>query len=332
MSKVLLADWVFLRAARDVAVGEELTQYYCDVRMPVEMRQKELFELFEFKCNCSRCAFELELEGGPASGALKPWKKLYSCEVPGFHPKMGPIQASQLEGLVSEAEEAAQSVLKSRSSSSLGLEAHVEEQWLLWPLVPALQQLALRLRLDGRLRESAEARRKAEKAACSVVPLSNLHLRIQAELLLTEARRPDSATHKAMVSKSLACCRAAYGGGFHVWQSLFGFRMPKASSDLAMQLESQVLEEMLCVISFQWQQVEKPTGPGCACVATLQVSCSAFRSIDTIRLEASPAELLVAAPGATDARISCPFRIDIDTLQTTFSKRRRRLTILARGC
>lgn len=75
MSKVLLADWVFLRAARDVAVGEELTQYYCDVRMPVEMRQKELFELFEFKCNCSRCAFELELEGGPASGALQPWKK-----------------------------------------------------------------------------------------------------------------------------------------------------------------------------------------------------------------------------------------------------------------
>lgn len=245
---------------------------------------------------------------------------------------MGPIQASQLEGLVSEAEQAARSVLKLRSSSRRGLETHVEEQWLLWPLVPALQQLAFRLHLDGRLSESAEARRKAEHAACSVVPLSNLHIRIQAELLLTEARRPNSAAHKAMVSRSLACCRAAYGGGFQVWQILFGFRMPKASSDLAMQLEAQVLEEALCVILFEWQQVEKTTGPGGVGAATLQVWCSAFQSIGTIRLEASPEELLLATPGATDARISCPFRVDIDTLQTTFSKRRRRLTILACGC
>ena len=42
MSKVLLGDYLFLRASRDILMEEELTQHYCDIRMPVEMRVQEL--------------------------------------------------------------------------------------------------------------------------------------------------------------------------------------------------------------------------------------------------------------------------------------------------
>ena len=42
MSKVLLGDYLFLRASREILLGEELTQHYCDIRMPVEMRVQEL--------------------------------------------------------------------------------------------------------------------------------------------------------------------------------------------------------------------------------------------------------------------------------------------------
>ena len=73
MAKVLLADWVFLRAGRDVAPGEELTQYYCDIRMPVEMRRKELSDLFGFTCGCPRCLFELKMQKDQTELWLHSW-------------------------------------------------------------------------------------------------------------------------------------------------------------------------------------------------------------------------------------------------------------------
>ena len=52
VSKVLLSNWVFLRAARDIAAGEELVQYYCDIRMPVGLRQQELQRDFGGSASC----------------------------------------------------------------------------------------------------------------------------------------------------------------------------------------------------------------------------------------------------------------------------------------
>ena len=102
MSKVLLGDWVFLRAARDIEPGEELSQFYCDVRMPLEMRQKELLELFGFCCQCPRCRFELLLE------PEEPYRQLYSCAVP-------PTRfASELESIVAQAEQCARKALGQR--------------------------------------------------------------------------------------------------------------------------------------------------------------------------------------------------------------------------
>lgn len=100
MAKVLLRDWVFLRAARDVEAGEELTQFYCDVRMPADMRQKELRDLFGFTCNCRRCAFEISLFRG--GEMLKPYRSSYSCQLP-------LCSQAQFEGLVAEAEAAGRS-------------------------------------------------------------------------------------------------------------------------------------------------------------------------------------------------------------------------------
>ena len=45
-SKVLFGDWVVLRAARDLYPGEECVHHYCDLRMPLAMRQEELSEVY----------------------------------------------------------------------------------------------------------------------------------------------------------------------------------------------------------------------------------------------------------------------------------------------
>eukprot|EP00435_Cladocopium_sp_Y103_P028027 s1294_g6.t7 len=130
MCKVLLADWVFLRAARDIEPFEELTQFYCDIRMPVEMRQKELSELFGFSCACSRCTFELQLEDGDES--LELWRRFYSCEVPLVHQRF----ASELQGLVEAAEAAVLAKLEAKCymfSTNITWAARGASGYDLWP-------------------------------------------------------------------------------------------------------------------------------------------------------------------------------------------------------
>ena len=309
MSKVLLADWVFLRAARDISPGEELTQFYCDIRMPVDMRQKELSDLFGFNCGCGRCRFEMSLEKA-AKDLLEPWSRLYSSEVPGFHQKLGPIQVSQLEGLISEAESAARTALQ-RSGVEPSLPAEVRESWLMWPLVPAFQQLAMRLRLDGRRVESLDVWKRADFLAKAVVPLSNIHLRIHAEMLLTTCR-------KELLQENLQMVAAAFGSGTAVWQRLFGFRMPKKVTEL---IDSCTLDPQPAGIQYSWAKMPDTS------TEILTVWSAAFRKQSEIVIDVSSDMLLVRAPGALEAAISCPFKARVDAIVTKFSKRRRCLTL-----
>lgn len=79
VSKVLLNDWVFLRAARDIAPGEELFQHYCDIRAPLSVRQKELSDLFGFTCVCPRCRFEAEVPPRSLPGVASLWTSI--CDI-----------------------------------------------------------------------------------------------------------------------------------------------------------------------------------------------------------------------------------------------------------
>ncbi|CAJ1397478.1 unnamed protein product [Effrenium voratum] len=263
MAKVLLADWVFLRAGRDVAPGEELTQYYCDIRMPVEMRRKELSDLFGFTCGCPRCLFELKMQKDQTAEPLEPWRRLYSSEVPSFHPRYGALQVSQLEGIVAEAEAAA-----------LAAAPDGPKDWAVWPLVPALQQLATRLRLDGRQEESLEVFQRAEAVARSVVPLSNIHLRLHSELLLTG--RSDE-----LYLESRCLVAQAFGPGEAVWRLLVGFNLGEGAE----------LEAKPCAIFYQWEEQKGKT---------LKVWSAAFQRLEDIQLDASAEVLLFRAPGALD--------------------------------
>ena len=307
MSKVLLADWVFLRAAREISPGEELTQFYCDIRMPVDMRQKELKDLFGFTCDCPRCCFELSLQKAER-GLLEPWTRLYSSEVPGFHDR-GPIQISQLEGIVCEAEAAAKMALRRGSKEASAESDEVREKWLLWPLVPAFQQLAMRLRLDGRRAESMDFWERAESLARAVVPLSNIHLRIHAEMLLTRCS-------KDLLEQNLRMVAAAFGGGAAVWQRLFGFRMTKEVADLANTFS---LVPEPAMIYYQWTRLPSTTD-------MLTVWSAAFERQSEIAVDVSPDTLHVSAPGALEKTIRHHFKT-VDSIVTKFSKRRRCLTL-----
>lgn len=48
-----------LRAARDIAAGEQLCIAYLDVDLPVERRQEKLHFGYGFSCTCPRCLEEL---------------------------------------------------------------------------------------------------------------------------------------------------------------------------------------------------------------------------------------------------------------------------------
>ena len=48
-----------LRAARDIAAGEQLCIAYLDVDLPVERRQEKLLFGYGFSCACPRCLEEL---------------------------------------------------------------------------------------------------------------------------------------------------------------------------------------------------------------------------------------------------------------------------------
>ncbi|CAE7707888.1 SMYD3 [Symbiodinium sp. CCMP2456] len=310
MSKVLLKDWVLLRAARDIEAGEELTQFYCDIRMPVEMRQKELQDLFGFLCGCQRCRFELLLQ--KTEQDLEPWRRLYSSEVPGFHQKLGPIQVSQLEGLVCEAETAARKAFKSLEREHSAA-AESWESWLLWPLVPAFQQLAARLRLDGRRAESMEFWKRAESFARAVVPLSNIHLHIHAEMLLTKCS-------KELLEESLRMVAAAFGGGSAVWQRLFGFRMTREVAELADVCSSSLMPEP-SPIHYQWVRSANGTSE------LLTLWSTAFQRQSEIVVDVSPEVVIVSAPGALQQTVRCHLKARVDSILTKFSKRRRCLTL-----
>jgi len=325
ISKVLLADWVFLRAARDLFPGEELTQFYCDVRMPRNMRQKELLDLFGFHCACQRCLFEEELERCRGD-LLAPLTSLYSCQVPGCHSRHGPVQVSQLEGLVEQAELSALAALEVHRSDK-GREAYREaEQWLIWPLVPGLSQLAQRLRLDGRLSESVARWRRAEAAARSVVPLSNLHLRTLAELLLTEAQRGQAASLQEALAASLCATRLAYGGGVAVWQRLIGHRMPAPVTALVDQAAIALAPAQTIPITPSWGIIELDSVSGGRRV-TLTLQSPAFLQLEDICLDASERRLLVRAPGAEDLQVECPFDVSLERLQPRFLRRRHSLVL-----
>eukprot|EP00438_Fugacium_kawagutii_P016016 Skav233583 [mRNA] locus=scaffold2520:203728:218513:- [translate_table: standard] len=126
VTEYAFTDAVFLRAARDIEPYEELTQFYCSSALSHFREQKRP----------KKCSHRAELQGSHASG-----------QVPLVHQRF----ASELQGVVETAEAA---VLKAVDCDVTPAAWH----WALWPLVPALQQLAARLRLDGRLEERRGAR------------------------------------------------------------------------------------------------------------------------------------------------------------------------------
>jgi len=330
LSKVLLDDWVFLRAARDIANGEEVTQFYCDIRMPVKMRQRELLDLFGFLCDCPRCMLENAVDACGGGENLGTYKSLYSSNMPAFMPHQRSLLASQLEALVFDAERQAHQALQTYRHSCGGGE-HGDlsrwEEWMRWPLVPAFSQVAHRLRLDGRLKESMALWRKAEKAVQAVVPLSNVHLRLLAELLLTVAKLNDSALLEESLAASRHATALAYGGTTSVWHELVGFRMPTsvlALVDRLEQAEGAALSpgSVECV----WGAVELDGASGLR-KATLVARSAAFTRAEDVCFDASERLLVIGAPGATKARMTCPFPADLERVATRFSRRQGLLTV-----
>ncbi|CAK9112495.1 Histone-lysine N-methyltransferase SMYD3 (SET and MYND domain-containing protein 3) (Zinc finger MYND domain-containing protein 1) [Durusdinium trenchii] len=305
MSKVLLGKWVFLRAAREIPPGEELTQFYCDIRMPVEMRQKELSDLFGFSCNCPRCRFELLLD--TESEEFQPWKRLYSCAVPLLQQRF----SSELEGLIADAERCARRALAERfievTETNDKEHEEIHESWALWPLVPAFQQLAARLRLDGRFEESLALWRRSERLVKSVVPLSNIHLRVHSEMLLTSEADAD-------LRENLSLVASAFGPGIEVWQKLVGFRMPRLSKKV---MDTSPKPD-LCPIHYEWEETEQNW--------LLVAWSAAFQHAQDIFLDASADVLLFNAPNAVETKVSCS-KVHAASMETKFSRRRRSLTV-----
>ena len=51
----ITGDLLQVRAARDVAIGEELTIAYTDLALPTRIRSAALRGSYGFECDCSRC-------------------------------------------------------------------------------------------------------------------------------------------------------------------------------------------------------------------------------------------------------------------------------------
>eukprot|EP00435_Cladocopium_sp_Y103_P036897 s1335_g9.t1 len=181
--------------------------------------------------------------------------------------------------------------------------------WALWPLVPALQQLAARWRLDGRLEESLDLFRRADEVVRSVVPLSNIHLRLHSELLMT-------CRSDATLAENLWLVAAGFGSGLQVWQTLVGFRVPRLAARAAT-LPAPVVPGC-CIIHFRWEE-----GAGSR---SLLIWSAAFRSSSEICLDASKDVLIFNAPNAEELKVSCS-NVDVARMETKFSRKRRCLTV-----
>ncbi|CAK9003403.1 unnamed protein product [Durusdinium trenchii] len=259
MSKVLLGKWVFLRAAREIPPGEELTQFYCDIRMPVEMRQKELSDL-PFGKSAKGCRFELLLD--TESEEFQPWKRLYSCAVPLLQQRF----SSELEGLIADAERCARRALAER---------------FIDPRVLG----SVAFSLDGRFEESLALWRRSERLVKSVVPLSNIHLRVHSEMLLTSEADAD-------LRENLSLVASAFGPGIEVWQKLVGFRMPRLSKKV---MDTSPKPD-LCPIHYEWEETEQNW--------LLVAWSAAFQHAQDIFLDASADVLLFNAPNAVETKVT----------------------------
>lgn len=259
-----------------------------------------------------------------ARDSLDSWKLLYSCQVP-FDYKGGQVSLSRLEGLVAEAGGVVKSVMAAMVRNSED-QSSPEESWLRWPLVPALSQLAERLRSAGRFSESLHTWRRAERAAASVVPHSNIHLRVISEMLLVQAQRGAEKHMASALRESRAAIAAAYGGGLSVWLELVGFRMPTEILTLAQEAVSNF------GVKLMWCDVEAEEDTHLR-RAKIIAQSEAFIACSAVQLDASPSAVVVAGcgdaagSGADPVRLHCPFRIDVDSLRPRFFAKRRELVI-----
>jgi hypothetical protein len=254
--KVLLEDWVILRAARDLRPGEEACHYYCDLRMPVAMRQRELGQEYGFSCGCARCAMEEHVAASLAPAALHPYTRVYSCRVASDDrfaaAEAALAEMSRAAGLMSTG---GGGVVSGNAKKTLGslkdesAQATLHARWLDWPLVPALVQLAESLGYQHRNADAQALWQRAETAFGAVLPLSNLHLHAAGKALEARAQQQgdfggDAAVQwEAGLVRAVAASRRLVAQGFGddadgtVWRKLVGDGLPAAVVQLAMALE-----------------------------------------------------------------------------------------------
>ena len=91
---------------------------------------------------------------------------------------------------------AALRALSSPSQTAVKEENLDREQWLQWPLVPAMLQLANGLCMEGRVSDSAHWLQRAADAIVSVVPFSNVHVCAVAQRLIVLAHSMNSSQGK----------------------------------------------------------------------------------------------------------------------------------------
>lgn len=316
VGKVLLEDWVILRASRDIRAKDELLQYYVDIRMPYEMRQKETIQEYGFRCDCNRCHVEAVIDR-QSIAAAKHWRNMYSCQLPRVRNGRGQVHCAMMEGHVAEMELGVHAAFSCYRAEISAGDADVK-QWLLWSLVPAVSQLAEQLRLDGRLAESIERWCQAERAVRVVLPYSNVHVRVLGEVLLARAQLGCDTALNAAIAASLQATAMAYGGGLHVWRQLVGFRMTHRVSAQAerMATENDSPQHILC----SWSAVTFDESSGSR-KAVLTARCPVFDSLEDISLEVSSEQVRIGAPGAEVALVPCPFPVDLVQIQNRFLRR-----------
>ena len=168
-------EWIVLRAARDLREGDEACHYYCDVRMPRELRRSELASDYGFECRCPRCTMEEKLNEA-SSGQGDAYARVYSCA----------LRPTSLEERLKSAEEAMKSALSSTIpvASISASEAELWRRWADFPLAPALGQCAEKRLVEGRHAESIELWDRVAQATESVLPLSNVYLRVVGQVSL----------------------------------------------------------------------------------------------------------------------------------------------------
>eukprot|EP00930_Biecheleria_cincta_P038856 TRINITY_DN26720_c0_g1_i1.p1 TRINITY_DN26720_c0_g1~~TRINITY_DN26720_c0_g1_i1.p1 ORF type:complete len:459 (+),score=63.79 TRINITY_DN26720_c0_g1_i1:50-1426(+) len=59
VQRVLLHDWLVIRAARDLCAGEELVDCYTEALQPLHRRRAALQRSYRFQCSCERCCLEM---------------------------------------------------------------------------------------------------------------------------------------------------------------------------------------------------------------------------------------------------------------------------------